>query len=153
RRQALGWYAHRRWESAPGDGGEGVSEINICAEHLARDVADIAELMLHEMCHYANALDGVEDCSRNQYHRKSFKERCEAVGLDCEKMGGYGWAATKLTPQLLALVNDIGIKAEAFTLFRKGREQAKPGSRMKKWRCGCTTIRAAVEVDAACQRC
>jgi hypothetical protein len=154
RRRALGWYAHQRWQRAPveGEGGAGVSEINVCAEHLVRDVADVAELMLHEMCHYANALDGIEDCSRNQYHRKSFKERCDAVGLHCEKKGGYGWALTRLTPELAVLVEDIGIKAEAFTLFRKGREQ-KVGSRMKKWSCGCTTIRAAVEVDATCDRC
>jgi len=47
----------------------------------------------------------------------------------------------------------VGIDATAFTLFRQGRHQAKVGSRMKKWRCGCTTIRAAVEVNAICCQC
>src|SRR5262249_5394965 len=88
RRNVLGWYAHRRWQNGEP---EGVSEINLCAEYLAREVPDVAEVLLHEMCHYANALDGIEDCSHNQYHRKSFKTRCDTIGLDCEKMGGYGW--------------------------------------------------------------
>jgi hypothetical protein len=150
RRLALGWYAHQRWQNGePG----GMSEINLCAEYLARDVADVAEVLLHEMCHYANALDGIEDCSHNQYHRKSFKERCDAVGLHCERMDGRGWACTRLTPELAARVEDIGIDAGAFALFRKARPQAKAGSRMKKWRCGCTTTRAAVEVEAACLKC
>jgi hypothetical protein len=150
RRAAVGWYAHRRWQNGEP---EGVSEINVCAECLARPPRDIAEVLVHEMCHYANALDGIEDCSHNQYHRKSFKVRCEAIGLRCEKMGSYGWAKTSLTPELARRVATVGIEAEAFSLFRKGREQAKVGSRMKKWRCGCTTIRAAVEVDATCCKC
>jgi hypothetical protein len=65
----LGWYAHHPWQNGEP---EGVSEINVCAEYLAMSPEAIGELVLHEMCHYANALDGVEDCSRNQYHRKSF---------------------------------------------------------------------------------
>jgi hypothetical protein len=105
------------------------------------------------MCHYANALDGIEDCSRNQYHRKSFKERCESIGLHCEKYGSRGWARTNLTPELADRVAALSIDAEAFTLFRKSRQQEKVGSRMKKWRCGCTTIRAAVEVNATCRKC
>jgi hypothetical protein len=150
RKTVLGWYAHHRWH---GGGSEGLSEINICAEFLARGVNDIGETLLHEMCHYANALDGIEDCSRNQYHRKSFKERCDSIGLNCEKMGSHGWAQTSLTPQLADRVAAVNINAQAFALFRKPREEARVGSRMKKWRCDCTTIRAAVEVNATCNQC
>jgi hypothetical protein len=150
RRAVSGWYSHQRWQNGKP---EGISEINICAEHLARPPLDIAEVLLHEMCHYANALDGIDDCSHNQYHRKSFKERCDTIGLHCEKYGSRGWARTSIPPDLAAQVESVGIDAEAFSLFRKSREQAKVGSRMKKWRCGCTTIRAAVEVDATCRKC
>jgi len=150
RRNVLGWYAHHRWQNGQP---EGVSEINVCAEYLAMSPEAIGELMLHEMCHYANALDGIEDCSRNQYHRKSFKDRCDSIGLRCEKMGSHGWAQTSLTPELAARVEAMGIDAQAFALFRKPRVEAKVGSRMKKWRCDCTTIRAAVEVEATCLSC
>jgi hypothetical protein len=149
RKAAAGWYSHHRWQNGKP---EGVSEINICAEHLARPPLDIAEVLLHEMCHYANAMEGIDDCSANQYHRKTFKERCDAIGLNCDR-GSRGWAYTSLTPELARHVDHAGIKAEAFTLFRRAREQPKVGSRMKKWRCACTTIRAAVEVDATCGQC
>jgi hypothetical protein len=150
RRRALAWYAHEKWRNGkPG----GISEINLSAEDLAAPVPEVAQRLLHEMVHYANALDGIEDCSHNQYHRKSFKERCEAIGLLCEKMGGYGWAQTSLTPALADIVEAAGINPEAFSLFRTHCDHTKVGSRMKKWRCGCTTIRAAVQVDATCNRC
>jgi SprT-like family protein len=149
RRAASGWFWHQKWQNGKP---EGLSEINICAEHLSRPPLDIAEILLHEMCHYANALDGIDDCSANQYHRKSFRVRCDAVGLICQS-GPRGWASTSLTPELAERVRALGIDPEAFSLFRKGKQQAKVGSRMKKWRCGCTTIRAAVEVDATCGKC
>jgi hypothetical protein len=150
RKLVLGWYAHHRWQNGEP---EGASEINVCAEYLAMSPEAIGELLLHEMCHYANALDGIEDCSRNQYHRKSFKARCDSIGLHCEKMGSHGWAKTSLTPELAARVGVVNIDAGAFALFRKPREEAKVGSRMKKWTCGCTTIRAAVQVEAGCHKC
>jgi hypothetical protein len=150
RRRALGWYDHRRWHNGQADG---VSEINLCAEYLRREVPDIIQVLLHEMIHYANALDGIEDCSRGQYHRKSFKARCDAVGLVCEKMGYRGWAKTSLGPELAETVTACGLDASVFSLFRTNRDQARGATRMKKWSCGCTTIRAAIEVDATCNRC
>jgi len=92
---APGWYAHQRWKNGkPG----GISDITICSKHLARTPLEIAEVLLHEMCHYANALDGIDDCAPNQYHRKSFKDRCDAIGLHCERYGSRCWAQTSLTP-------------------------------------------------------
>ncbi len=29
----------------------------------------------------------------------------------------------------------------------------RPGSKLKKWSCGCTNVRVAVELDALCRRC
>jgi hypothetical protein len=150
RRRMKGWYAHHRWQN---DQLEPLSELNVCAEDLACPIEEIAEVLLHEMCHRANALDGIDDCSKNQYHNKHFKTRCEAIGLQCEKMGHYGWAQTSLTPELAAQVATVHIAPAAFSLFRLSREQAKAPIKMKKWSCGCTNIRAAKEVDATCNRC
>ncbi len=128
-------------------------EINICAEHLARSPEDIAEVLIHEMCHYADALDGISDCTVRQYHNEKFKKRCDDVGLVCQKMRGRGWAATSLSPELLSKVTLVKINPEAFTLFRAGPKAKKAETKMKKWRCSCTTIRAAVPVEATCHRC
>jgi hypothetical protein len=149
RKSALGWFANNRWSNTKGK----LPEINICAEHLARSPEDIAEVLIHEMCHYADALDGIRDCTVRQYHNENFKKRCDEVGLICQKMRGRGWAATSLSPELLSKVALVKINPEAFTLFRAGAEKKKAETKMKKWRCTCTTIRAAVLGEATCNRC
>jgi hypothetical protein len=96
RRSALGWFARDRWSNTKGK----LPEINICAEHLAQAPEDIAGVLIHEMCHYADALDGVRDCTVRRYHNENFKKRCDQIGLVCEKMRGRGWANTSLSPEL-----------------------------------------------------
>jgi hypothetical protein len=152
RRAAVGWFAGDRWREAT-DGDRRLPEINICAENLARGTDDIAETLIHEMVHYCNQLAGLKDCSKNQYHNKHFRDRCLSVGLNCEKMGGRGWSETSPSPALLARVREVALDAAAFAIFRPEEERAKPGSKLKKWVCGCTIIRAAVEVRAVCLKC
>src|SRR5208282_3657350 len=82
RKNALGWFSDHRWGNSQQDA---LPEINICAETLARSVQDIAETLLHEMVHYANALEGINDCTIRQYHNGEFKRGCEEIGLVCEK--------------------------------------------------------------------
>lgn len=151
RKQAAGWFVAEKWS----DGGRNgrLPEINICAEHLARSPEDIAEVMLHEMCHYANCLDGIQDCTVRQYHNLHFKEKCDEIGLICEKSSRRGWSKTSLSDELREAVDALNIDADAFSIFRVDQSAKKPETKMKKWRCGCTTIRAAVLVEATCNRC
>jgi len=87
RKNALGWFAKDRWSNTKGK----LPEINICAEHLAQSREDIAGVLIHEMVHYADALDGIHDCTVRQYHNENFKKRCDQVGLICQKcMAGDG---------------------------------------------------------------
>jgi hypothetical protein len=149
RRAASGWFCRDRW----GNNEDGkVSEITVTAEGLRRPTEDIASTLVHEMAHYANALAGINDCSVNQYHNKRFKERAESVGLVVTK-GSHGWAQTTPGPALLGHIQDLAIDPDAFTLFRHDRAQAKAPTRMKKWSCDCTTIRAAVTVKVTCRQC
>jgi hypothetical protein len=150
RREAAGWFCASKWGN--GDG-EKVHEITVTAEHLKRPVEDIAEVLIHEMCHYANSLDGIRDCNVNQYHTRAFKDRAEAAGLVVTKQGSRGFAFTSLGPDLAKKVRRAKIDPEAFSLFRLHREQEKQPTRMKKWHCGCTAVRAAVEVSAHCLKC
>jgi hypothetical protein len=109
--------------------------------------------LLHEMVHYADALDGIPDCTVRQYHNQNFKKRCDEIGLVCRKMPGRGWADTALSPELGEKVAQVKINPEAFSLFRAGVRKKKAETKMKKWRCSCTNIRAAVLVEATCNRC
>jgi hypothetical protein len=153
RRQAFGWFSKDRWARGNGNGDSKLPEVNICAESLARSVEDTGETLIHEMVHYANALDGIHDCSKNQYHNKRFKARCESVGLICEPHPTRGWATTSLSTELRARVQKVAINKEAFSLYRPDQERQRAPTKMKKWMCGCTIIRAAVEVQALCLKC
>lgn len=90
---ALGWVTvQKSWIN--GNGEDFAYELNVAAETLARPVADTFNTIMHEMCHLVNIQRGVQDCTNSQRHNKKFKEICDKVGLYCEQMGRYGWAAT-----------------------------------------------------------
>ena len=90
---ADGWVTTQKsWVN--GNGEDLAYELNVAAETLARPTADIFNTIVHEMCHLVNIQRGVQDCTNSQRHNKKFKEICDKVGLYCEQMGRYGWAAT-----------------------------------------------------------
>ena len=156
RRNALAWFWKDRWQET-GTASTKLPEINMCAEFLSRSRRETLVTLAHEMCHLANQLDGIRDCSANQYHNKHFLERCRSIGLSCEKMGPHGWARTTLegsSADMIAAIDAVNIDEGAFAIFRPDNTNAqRPGSRMKRWTCGCSIIRAAVEIDMMCMRC
>jgi hypothetical protein len=149
RRNMKGWFCGGKWQSEK----DKVSEITVSAEHLKGPPEDIAEVMLHEMCHAGNHAVGVSDCSVNQYHNRHFRELGEAMGLVVSRNGNKGWAKTALGPVLVKRVKKLNLDPNAFTLFRLEEDHLKQPTKMKKCRCACTVIRAAVEVCATCDRC
>lgn len=92
RQSYYGWYWANRWK----DGKKSLPEINITADTLKRSVEDICETLIHEMAHYKNNVNKIEDCNRNQYHNKHFKKQAEAFGLKVERMRNKGYALTSL---------------------------------------------------------
>ena len=152
RRKYLGWFCADIWRHRKNE----VPEINITAEELNRPVEDILETLLHEMVHLDNWHNDIVDCSAQQYHNKKFKLGCDEIKLNCER-NSHGWAYTSLSPELRRLIKAGKPKASVFKIFRleqnKGGKSG-PGSRLKKWTCGCTNIRVAVsEFDATCNLC
>lgn len=80
-------------------------KIALNPEHFSKPVEYVASVLLHEMCHHAAALDGVQDCSRGgTYHNKKFKVYAEKTGfLTVEHHDKYGWTDTKPNDALLLL--------------------------------------------------
>jgi len=150
RLQALGWFSPQAWQDSNANA---LPEINLSAEHMSRDILDIAECLIHEMVHYANALDGIKDCNSSQYHNKKFQTRAIAIGLECEKMGRYGYAQTSLSEDLKVKVKATKPDAAAFALFRLQHERTKSKTKMKKWSCACTNVRCATKLNATCEEC
>lgn len=94
-------------------------EINVDPRWFnSRTPADVAETLLHEMCHYHNKVNDIKDCSGN-VHNKKFKASAEKVGLIVEKGKGVGYGCTSMSEALEAYINEVVKPSEeAFEYFR-----------------------------------
>ena len=85
-------------------------EINIGAGTLARPIEEVIATLLHEMVHYCNYQNGIQDCSRgNTYHNKRFKAAAECRGLQVSHHEKYGWSITQPTEQLMDFAINNGL--------------------------------------------
>lgn len=146
-------------------------EINIGAGTLARPIEEVAATLLHEMVHYYNFVNGVQDCSRNgTYHNRKFKKAAEARGLIVQHCEKYGWSHTSPSDELLEFVldndlADILINRNEFSGFQitgTGTHSGTPigtavpkKSSSRKYICPCCgmSVRATKEVNIACLDC
>jgi DNA repair protein RadC len=72
-----------------------VPKVRVLPEDLLRPREEVLVVLLHGMVHFANALAGVQDCSRGHYHNRRFKDLAKRVGLRIEgSHPRWGWAAT-----------------------------------------------------------
>lgn len=148
----------------------GTHEINIGAGTLARPIEEVVATLLHEMVHYYNYENGVQDCSRgNTYHNKRFKEAAEKRGLTVTHSDKYGWSHTSPTERLLDFVinndlTDILLNRNEFSGFQiggTGRHSGNIGgtipkaSSTRKYVCPCCgmSVRATRTVRIACIDC
>ena len=148
-------------------------EINIGAGTLSRPIEEICATLLHEMVHYFNYINGIQDCSRgNTYHNKQFKQAAEQRGLTVEHSEKYGGSHTSPTEELLDFVienglTDILLNRNEQGYFRVGggtgahNGGAEPigktpkASSTRKYICPCcgTSVRATRTVRIACLDC
>ena len=147
----------------------GTHEINIGAGTLGRNIEDVVATLLHEMVHYYNYVNGVQDCSRgNTYHNKKFKAAAEARGLCVEHSEKYGWSHTSPSDELLDFVlenelTDILINRNEFCGFRVTGTGTHSGTEItpiktsstRKYICPCCgmSVRATRTVRIACMDC
>lgn len=145
-------------------------EINIGAGTLSRPIEDVVATLLHEMIHYYNYENGIQDCSRsNTYHNKRFKEAAERRGLHVSYSSKYGWSHTSPDDTLLDFVlryglTDILINRNEFTGFQMpgtgthngaySPPPRKPSSTRKYICPSCgNSVRATKAVNIACLDC
>ena len=149
----------------------GTHEINIGAGTLSRPIEEVAATLLHEMVHYFNYENGVQDCSRgNTYHNRRFKSAAEAHGLIVAHSDKYGWSHTSPSDELLEFIletglTDILINRNEFTGFAITGTGTHSGadttpttprtSSTRKYICPCcgNSVRATKAVHIACLDC
>ena len=108
-------------------------EINVDPRWFnTRTPADVAETLLHEMCHYYNKVNNVKDCSGN-VHNKKFKSSAERVGLVVEKGKSVGWGYTSMSDELKSYMDEVVKPSEAaFEYFRSAPVKESGGGGRKK---------------------
>ena len=149
----------------------GTHEINIGAGTLARPIEEVCATLLHEMVHYHNYIQGVQDCSRGgTYHNKHFKASAEAHGLLIDHDKKYGWTRTSPSDSLLEFVlknglTDILLNRNEYTGFQIGGTGTHNGapnipgtgktSSTRKYICPCCgmSVRATRIVRISCMDC
>lgn len=155
------------WVSVTGS----THEINIGAGTLARPIEHVAATLLHEMVHYSNYVNGVQDCSRgNTYHNKRFKAAAESHGLHVEHDAKYGWTITSPNEELLNFIleNDLsdilinrneyhGIAVPGTGTHSNGGIATPPPRKTssRKYTCPCcgNSVRSTKEVHILCVDC
>lgn len=108
-------------------------EINIDPRWFnSRTPADVAETLLHEMCHYYNKMNDIKDCSGN-VHNKKFKKSAENVGLVVERGKSVGWGYTSMSDELKAYMDEV-VKPndKAFEYFRSAPVKSSGGGGTRK---------------------
>ena len=148
----------------------GTHEINIGAGTLSRNIENIVATLLHEMVHYYNYVNGIQDCSRgNTYHNRRFKEAAEARGLIVDRSDKYGWSHTSPSDSLLQFcldndLSDILINRNELYGYRvtgtgthSGTATTLPPktSSTRKYICPCcgNSVRATKAVNIGCLDC
>ena len=149
----------------------GTHEINIGAGTLSRDIECVVATLLHEMVHYYNHINGIQDCSRgNTYHNKRFKAAAEQRGLCVEHSDKYGWSHTSPSDELLQFcldndLTDILLNRNEYSGFQipgTGTHSGVPGgvvtprkSSTRKYLCPCcgNSVRATKTVNIGCLDC
>ncbi len=125
----------RTWRDKNNEEDEETSyyEINIDPRWFnSRTPADVAETLLHEMCHYYNKMNGIKDCSGN-VHNKKFKSSAEKVGLIVEKGNGVGYGYTSMSEELRAYMEEVVKPNEAaFEYFRAAPMKQSGGGGTRK---------------------
>lgn len=136
-------------------------EVNISAEYMNSSKSDLIEILLHEMVHLFNAMQGIQDTSNNGfYHNKQFKEAAEQHGLIANvdpKYNGYGWTclsdeAAEFVEQMT--VHDFRLVRSENADSEEEKEESKKSNSIKYVCPKCKAIaRATKELNLVCGDC
>jgi hypothetical protein len=125
-------------------------EIELNIKYIDRPFAQVLGTLLHEQLHAWQGLYGRP--GKNHYHNVAFRNKARLYGLVIDERGHTLGIERGRFTQLLSQ-HDV----DTLTLPMPGEQpHVRPQqghSKMRKWRCGCTTVRCAVELAARCERC
>jgi hypothetical protein len=145
RRRAMGAYRNS------GNGFGLAHEITFNEKYFDGSVVELLDTCLHELLHEWQALHGRPPSARSgNYHNREFRERAKALGLLVDERGRSGGIEPG---PFMALLEAHGISIHHAGPGALPKPTKPTGTKMMKWSCKCTNVRAAVELRAECLRC
>ena len=138
--------------------------ININHTYLNMPKWRLLSVLLHELCHaFEWKYFPKEQRTCSWYHKRDFRLTMAEFGLLCNEKGihegiikdGKFYTYLKAHGISFAEIPDFDYQdKDGRTIIPIDPPSKKKGkSKLKKWTCACTNIRAAVEVDATCNKC
>lgn len=126
--------------------------ISINARFIDREWSDVIRTLLHEILHAVQHKAGAPGKGNSQkaHHNVQFREWSERAGIPCDQKG----VSLGITPDgpYAAYVARHKLEGKIGLVASKTTIKAAP-TKNKKWSCGCTNIRCAVELHATCNEC
>lgn len=125
RKLAMGWCTTKEvWRDKQNK--QKLYEINLSAEYIDISFEETMDTLMHEMVHLYNIVKGIQDVSRGgTYHNKNFLERAKKSGFEYpsdKPDKRYGYSNVKLKPSTIAILKELDIKKEVFSIGRKSFE-------------------------------
>jgi hypothetical protein len=122
--------------------------VVINRRHLDRPWAEVLQTLLHEMLHQWQHHHGQPS---RRHHNEQYRLKAQSLGIPCDARGvSLGIVAGSA---FAVLLQGHGITVATGPVDAGRAAIRGPGSKLKKWRCGCTNVRCAVELTARCERC
>ena len=123
-------------------------EVVLNTRHLDRPMAEVLRTLLHEMLHQWQQRFGTP--GKNNYHNQGYRDKAKELGIPCDEKG----QSLGIDPDspFVGLLGTNGVPVDT-TPRVEAPSQKGPGSKLKKWSCGCTNVRCAVELSAHCMKC
>jgi hypothetical protein len=123
-------------------------EITLNSKHINNSPAELLLTFFHELLHAWQEAHGKP--GRHNHHNADLRQKALEYGLIVDMKG----ITTVQAGEFTAFLQELGIDPSPLP---KPEDEPAPRprgqSKLKKWSCGCTNVRCAVELNASCLKC
>lgn len=132
-------------------------QINLNKLYISRPLNETLQTLVHEMAHSWEHIYVPEDKrTKSWYHTKAFRDKMAKIGIMTNEKGCH----MAVGDPFIHLLRQHGVEFNTNDITEGGlivitpKPKPKGRSKLKKWTCGCTNVRVAVQdFQANCLKC